>query len=199
MKIKNKILTLLLLIVVVSSSNAFDDQRKGFMLGIGLGISPLSQFKLGSMTERDVALGVNGIIGYGLDDKNIIAIEGNASFRSSKHFSKIGERTGKGWFGGPPYHGSQNIDQQFLGITWYHYFNSNEKSWFSVVGIGGYNLRKSSLGSTDHGLGYLLGAGYKLSKHIQVGTYYSWGESSESQYYQYDHSQISILATYLKF
>lgn len=61
--------------VLAAAANAFDGQRRGFVLGGGLGLGALA-----STTDRDYpgveskdgGLGVNLLIGYAWDERNMI-------------------------------------------------------------------------------------------------------------------------------
>ena len=174
-----RILVLLLLFssVFTTSTLAFDDQRKGFVLGAGFGLAPAVRWSTGGFNENGAGFGGNALIGYAWNDKNMIVLEGNGTVYNSDIFSA-------------------NMFQEFLGPTWYHYFDTQGKSFFSAVGIGGYYfglppfssyIRISFNGgdlpptppSHARGFGYLIGGGYEFTRHYQIGIYLSGGRTSE--------------------
>jgi len=190
---KKIFVTPFLVLLFVSVCSGFDNNRKGFVLGVGAGLAPLSQFSSKAIKENEPALGGNIIIGHGLDDRNIVAFELNFTYRHSDYYSEIGRRTGD-FSGG--FHGSQTITQGFKGVTWYHYFNPLPKAPFTIVGVGFYNLAPKSLRATDSGFGFLIGGGHGLSRHIQIAGYYSHGKSHSQTL---NHNQVSILISYISY
>ena len=198
---KKILVTPFLVLLFVSVCSGFDNNRKGFVLGVGAGIAPLSQFSIGATKENEPALGSNLIIGHGLDNRNIVAFEINITYRDSDYYSEIGRRTSKRFdffnidtLG--PFHGSQTITQGFLGVSWYHYFSPLPKAPFTVVGVGRYSLTPKSLRGTDSGFGFLIGGGRGLSRHIQIAGYYSHGQSG---YGALKHDQVSVLISYIAY
>lgn len=183
-------------VCMVTSAQGYDGKRKGFVSGAGVGLTPVAQFAMGSVHEDGLAIGENILIGYGWNEQNVIAFEMNSSIRHSDYYSEIGHRTHK-WFS-EGMHGDQMVYQIFGGVTWYHYFRQTAFSPFVVGGLGGYNMMPSSLGGNSPGFGWLLGAGYALSGHFQVGLYYCQGKSSDGSV-QFTHRQLSLLVTYVQF
>jgi hypothetical protein len=179
-----------------SSSLGFDGQRKGFVLGGGLGFAPVSQFGIGGGHEGGVGLGINFLIGYGLDKQNMFVYEANLSYRGSDFYSEQGQRT-LNWDTWEII-GDQTITQGFGGAVWYHYFDTTKHALFSAVGVGGYNLMTSGLGDNDLGLGFLVGGGYSIATHLQAGVYFSAGSSYDGPV-RYDHVQLSMLVSYVAF
>jgi hypothetical protein len=183
-------LLLLFLLIFTTSALAFDGQRKGFVLGGGLGFAPVNRWSTGGFNENGVGWGDNTLIGYAWNEKNMIVLEGNGTFYNSDILDV-------------------NILQFFLGPTWYHYFGPQEgRTFFSVVGIGGYYfglppfssyIRISLNGGemppfppTARGVGYLIGGGYEFAKHYQIGAYLGGGRTSEHGT-NYDNLHIVIL------
>ncbi len=192
---KKMLVTPFLVVLFVSVCSGFDNNRKGFVLGVGAGLAPLSQFSIGAIKENEPALGSNLIIGHGLDNRNIVAFEINITYRDSDYYSEIGRRTRR-LFGTSPFHGSQTITQGFIGVTWYHYFSPLPKAPFTIVGVGRYSLTPKSLRGTDSGFGFLIGGGRGLSRHIQIAGYYSHGQSG---YGALKHDQVSVLISYIAY
>ena len=182
-------------LLFVSLCSGLDNNRKGFVLGVGAGLAPLSQFSSKAIKENEPAQAGNFIIGHGLDNRNIVAFEFNFTYRHSDYYSEIGRRTRR-LFGTSPFHGSQTITQGFKGVTWYHYFNPLPKAPFTIVGVGFYNLTPKSLRATDSGFGFLIGGGHGLSRHIQIAGYYSHGQSNGGNL---KHDQVSVLISYIAY
>ncbi len=171
------VLLLVFLLVFMTSTQAFDGKRKGFVLGGGLGLAPVARWSTSGLDESSVGYGGNGLIGLGWDEQNLIVLESSDVLYKSDIFDC-------------------DLSQLFFGPTWYHYFDSREKSFFSAVGIGGYvfglppfysyisiHIGPGELPpappSHARGLGYLIGSGYQLTRHYQIGVYLSGGKTSE--------------------
>ena len=196
---KKMLVTPFLVFLFVSVCSGFDNNRKGFVLGLGAGIAPLSQFSNKAIKENEPALGFNFIIGHGLDNRNIVAFESNFTYRDSDYYSEIGRRTRKTFVPFDtlsPFHGSQTITQGIQGVSWYHYFSPLPKASFTIVGVGFYTLSPKSISGTDPGLGFLLGGGHGLSRHIQIAGYYSHGQSNGGNS---KHDQVSVLISYIAY
>ena len=191
------IITSLSLLTTFSAGLCGDDRRRGLVYGGGIGMAPLSDFTVDNRKESDWGLGINGLIGFGWDERNLFVFEINDAYRHSDYYSEIGERTGFLW-SGPGTHGAQNILVGYLGFAWYHYFGPVGKSAFTSIGVGWYALSPSSLGPNDLGSGYLIGGGYEFAPHLQVGGYYSFGHTRDS-WITLDHQQITILVTYIRY
>lgn len=179
---KSKVtLGLLILILMVSSASAFDNLRKGFVLGGGLGFTPSAKWSADVKTyygvekydEDGTGIGYNLIIGYAWDEKNMIVYEGNiAAYKSD--FFKV------------------NVYQGFNGASWYHYFGQSGKSLFAAGGIGFYIFSGEGYRSNDLGPGLLVGLGYEFTPHAQVGLYFMGGKTSSAGV-DFNHSQFSLL------
>lgn len=78
----------LLLALAASTSYSFDSQRKGFVLGGGLGISAVLHrsvnvdfydLELGEAGEERIGLGLHIVIGGAFDEHNMLVYESNVS------------------------------------------------------------------------------------------------------------------------
>jgi hypothetical protein len=195
-KLIQVVFLILILVCLAASSFAFDGNRKGFVLGGGIGLAPVSRFSVGNYHEDGLGVGVNFVIGYGLDNQNLIVYEGNVSYRNSELFSKTGWETEYFFDGGTI--GNQMIGQGFNGAAWYHYFTKKKNSFFSTLGAGVCILQTSDFGSNDFGFGFLVGGGYAFSRHWQVGSYFVNGKTSNG-YLDFNHTQLTILFGYIGF
>ena len=139
------VVTLVTVFWLVGTSWAFDGQRKGFVLGGGLGLAPDSKYaldagSLGSLGFEDNApgIGLHLIIGGAFDEKNMLVYEGNVAGWSSELEN-------------------DNISQGFNGAAWYHYFGKTGKTGFIAVGLGVYVFKAEDYDDNDPGFGMLLG------------------------------------------
>ncbi|MCH8027718.1 MAG: outer membrane beta-barrel protein [candidate division Zixibacteria bacterium] len=169
------ILTVLTL-VLASSSFGFDGHRRGFVLGGGLGFSPVASWEVDGTTidESGAGIGLNLLIGYAWDDQNMIVYEGNIAGWKSDFFL------------------DRQVSQGFNGASWYHYFGETGRTAFTTLGIGYYVFGVEDFDNNDLGLGILAGAGYEFAKHWQIGAYYSLGKTSDS-FFDYNHYHFNFL------
>jgi hypothetical protein len=176
------------LLLLVSSAAGFDGARKGFVLGGGIGISPVSGysvdvpfFGLGSIdiSEQRAGLAIQLIIGYAWDRQNMIIYEGNVTGYSSDLLNRT-------------------IGQGYNGAAWYHYFGPEGRSAFSALGLGFYGFSVEDFESNDPGLGLLFGGGYEFSKHWQVGAYLSFGRTTAGGV-DFEHGHLSFLMSGVAF
>ena len=178
----------LLFFIVISifcstSTYAFDDERKGFITGVGLGVGYLSNTtSLGSLSETDgrIVFPINFKIGYA--PSNTLEI-----FYSMKMawWGQSGETYLLGLIG--------------AGVTLY-LDNSSETGWFVSGGIGFASLGELSVvpsvrggsSSRETGFGFFGGAGYEFSKHwtVEVDLLYSAVKKDES-----DTNSFGVLVT----
>lgn len=183
MKARVLILAALLTVVLAGRATAFDGQRKGFVLGGGAGFAPRASWKSDAPDDPEdngAGTAINVFIGYAWDRANMIGFEANLA----SYDSDIND-------------GRASVYQGFRGISWYHYFGDERRSFFTVAGFGLYayiyqNFDNNNDGSNDQGAGALMGGGYEFLKHWQVGVYASAGRTSTPTY-DFDHSHISLL------
>jgi len=185
---RRSVIAAVVLFLAVGSASAFDGQRKGFMLGGGIGFAPVASWDgepvpvlFTEYDESKVAFAANVIIGYGWDEFNLIAFEGNITSYNSDLANDL------------------TLTQGFGGVAWYHYFGPKGRSFFTTTGLGVYTF-KGELeiedfkveGEADPGFGWLVGAGYEFASHWQIGAYLSMGKTSDPGI-DYDHTHFSIL------
>lgn len=173
------------LIIMTGSTFAFDSMRKGFVLGGGLGFSPVAKWSIDNTTfdESKPGVGINFVIGYAPDEFNMIGYEVNVVNYDSEAI-----------VGG----NKQQISQGFGGVTWYRYYGPIGKSFFTVAGLGVYVFDAEDEVANDLGLGLLGGVGYEFARHIQVGGYASYGKTSDP-ILDYSHFHLSILISAVAF
>ena len=165
---RKSIAAILIIVVMMlcASANAFDGERKGFAMGFGMGMSPYVYSSNNSFDydKTGEALGMNLSLGWGINNKNIITTEVVAASAMDYENNYCGNR-------------DNDPASGILGFNWYHYFNSSGSSWYTTLGFGRY---VNTYDFTSRGLGFLIGGGYELSKHIQIGTYYYQGKTGSS-------------------
>ena len=179
---RRQILVCLFLLVLMSSTAfAFDGNRKGFVLGGGIGFAPQGKWTFDALgiDEDGAGLGLNLIIGGAFTEHDMLVYEGNVMGYTSDLFNKT-------------------ISQGFNGASWYHYFGKTGRSLYSTLGLGFYVFDVEDLDSNDPGFGLLLGGGYEFAKHWQVGAYYSYGQTSDAGF-DFTHHHINILITGIAF
>jgi hypothetical protein len=181
--LKRLILVSMLLVLMISSAYSFDNNRKGFVLGGGVGFAPVAKWEVDNLTiidDSNTGFGLNLVIGYAWDENNMIVYEGNVvGFKSV----------------------SINIVQGFNGAAWYHYFGPTGKTFFSTAGLGVYIFDPEDLKQNDLGGAILLGGGYEFSPHWQVGAYLSAGKTKDPDFsaISYNHVNFSILISGVAF
>lgn len=172
------------LVVMVSSVSAFNGQRKGFVLGGGIGFAPLVKWstEVGPFdySESKAGVAVHLLIGYAWDEQNMIVYEGNATGYSDDEVF------------------DEPVTQGFDGAAWYHYYGVAGKSSFTVVGLGLYAFDAGDYKANDPGLGIMLGAGYEFARHWQVGGYISVGRTTDSPL-DFDHANMSVVISTVAF
>lgn len=184
---KKSVLVILVLLVAAGSSFGFDGQRKGFVLGGGLGFSPATHYEAdvsilsfgaGTVEETNIGLALHIVIGGAFDERNVLVYEANV----------VGSQAA---------FGDQSVGQGFSGGTWYHYFGPVGRSVFSAVGLGFYTFKFEDLDGNDPGGGLLLGGGYEFARHWQIGVYATFGNSSLSDDVfidaDFNHANISVM------
>ncbi|MFH2048728.1 MAG: hypothetical protein ABIJ12_04705 [bacterium] len=183
---KQSILLTVLLFILTSTSYSFDGQRKGFVLGGGLGICAVSHWSVNvdfydldvaDANEERVGLGLHILIGGSFDEHNMLIYESNVSGFNSELLN-------------------ESIGQGFSGAAWYHYFSSAGNSAFTALGLGFYQFKVGDYDATNPGGALLLGAGYEFSRHWQIGAYLTFGKTTESAFglnADFEHANLSIL------
>lgn len=184
------LLLFVVLLLIAGSAMAFNGERKGFVLGGGLGFAPVSRWSVDmspygtgpyDFDETKAGVALHLVIGHAWDEHNMIVYEGNVTGYSSEDE----------W-------DDRMVSQGFNGAAWYHYFGPAGKSAFTVGGLGFYVFHVEDFDANDPGFGVLLGGGYEFARHWQVGGYVSFGSSS-SEGVDFTHNHISVLVSGVAF
>lgn len=169
-------------VLIAGTAVGFDGQRKGFVLGGGLGFAPAAKFSISGHSETNAGVAAHFVIGYAWDNENMIVYEGNVA----------GYNLDLGWAG------DRSVGQGFNGASYYHYFKPRGPAPFLTGGIGFYVFQIEDAHDQDPGAGALLGGGYAFTRHFQVGGYFSFGRS---KWYgdEFGHNHFSILVSGIAF
>lgn len=177
---------LVFLMILAAQSFAFDGNRKGFVLGGGLGIghAKVSVDVSGADDLTNTGAAINFVIGYAWDEQNMIVF-----LRDGVIYS---EKTIHG--------GSITLVQGFGGIGYYHYFGTAGKSGFITGGFGlqDWTSLDDDYESNDAGLGLLIGGGYEFTRHVQLYASLSFGKTSDPSF-DYNHSQLMVTISAVAF
>lgn len=191
------ILVLLTGVSLAGPVAAFDDDRKGFTLGLGMGFSPWARLRgrdAGADLEEN-AMGFAGSFkaGLGLTDRDILALDGNLAIVNSDLYGDTSH-------------------QSFTGFTWTHYFGNPGRSFFGTLGYGDYKYDwqgsrhyicwgdacdpPPALPIDADRRGYLVGAGYEFTLHWQVGAYAAWGRPAYEGDFSFTHLTVLLQYTW---
>lgn len=168
----NNLIKILLTAVIVfcsfSNISAFDGNRKGFVCDLGIGFSGYQiNVKGADEKYKDLnGLGVNASIGYNLKNKNSLVFE-------TINFGNFIEKSV----------GAEH-KMEIYSFNWYHYFKSQNKSLFTIVGVGKYISHERRSIDLDFNKfisnKFIVGAGYEFLRGVQFKFYYLFGQYSES-------------------
>lgn len=184
---KRTLILMLLLLASTASARIFDGKRKGFVLGGGLGFAPVIKwtettyeaFGRGfEASDKEAGMGVNLAIGYAWSKSNMIVYEINAAGYKTKIEYYNSDSTA-----------SQGMD----GFLWYHYFGTPGRSLYTITGIGFYQLKVDGHPSDVVGQALLLGGGFELARHCQIGVY--WASQLKARGPDPDKSHLNVLFT----
>jgi hypothetical protein len=175
------ILMTCLLILSVGAS-AFDGQRNGFVVGAGFGPGVISTYRIDSVNESGPGVGANIIIGYALNNRDILTWQLNGNTHNIEAFEHQGE-------------------QFYTGPTWFHYCKDDARSPYSAVGVWQYAVWEIGEGYRSIGWAFLVGAGYEFARHLQCGIFWSraWIRHYPDDHYHGWSSHINILVTALAY
>jgi len=179
-----------LFLLAACSTYGFDGNRKGFVLGGGLGLSPYSKWSgygtfgatqvVEHKNENGAGPGLNFLIGHAWNEQNMIVFEINGASWNSKELSD-----------------NPRVAQGTNGTVWYHYFGSPGRSVFSAAGLVFYRFTywTTSRFNQNMGLGLIFGGGYEFARHWQIGGYLGTGHSYVvSSDWNYTHLNILVSA-----
>jgi len=159
----NKLKLFLVICILMTSqvANAFDDNRQGFILGLGAGFHNIdtdfnydgSKFN----SESKSGLATSFKIGWGITNQFALYYVRNAS-----------------WYSAPYFNGYTTSDITYLagisGIGGTFYLSPSAPSGYflGAIGIGDLSAPFESNIKSDTGSALMFGGGYEVSKHIQI-------------------------------
>lgn len=178
MRYSKRVILVLTVLLTPFSVNAFDGQRKGIVIGVGTGYSPVVHW---SMEAPSVSESVTGflyeiVVGYAWDNRNLMVYEAVPTFFQSDY-----------WDG---HYGVQGV----WDVKWYHYYGRRGSSVFTTLGAGRALLGVHDSGVTARGLGFYFGSGYEFAPHLQAGVFLAMGSGSDDGY-NFKHQSVSIVMT----
>ena len=174
---------------MIGSVFGFDHDRRGFVLGAGIGFSPSASWNTNSHYLPDntghSGFAVHVLIGGGQSQHDVFVSEWNAV-----------------WYSTPTDFVPANavsVIQWQLAASWYHFYKRPDKSLFTVVGCGPYFLTPAWNKLKEFGGAVLLGAGYEFTRHMQIGVYYSIGREFGLGSSENGCHHLSLLLTVMEY
>jgi len=167
---------------------AFDGNRKGIVLGGGVGLSPIARWSTEFASESKFGVGLHFFAGYAWNEQNMIGYERNVTVYHSDYYnsdSLVGS-------------GDLLTAQGFQGASWYHYWGQLTRAFYTVVGLGLCEFSRGGGYHSDLGGAYLLGAGYQFTRRLQAGIYFSAGRTSDAGP-DFAHRHLSLLVSGMVF
>lgn len=153
----NKLKLFLVICVLMTSqvANAFDDNRQGFILGVGAGFHNIdtdfnydgTKFK----SESETGIATSFKIGWGITNQFALYYVRNASWYSTS-YSDTTYLVGISGIGGTFYLSPSAPSGYFMG----------------AIGIGDLSAPFESNVKSDTGSALMFGGGYEISKHLQI-------------------------------
>jgi len=158
---------------MASSAHAWDNERRGFVLGIGLGTGVTSfrqEVESGgqsatSDTENQAGLMTDFKIGYAWSDQWLLCYNSGTSWFAMRN--ALGDKV--------------TISSDVNGLCLMHYFQPTAPSWFlsGTVGFSGWDAPFEEGSDAWIGAGLAVGGGYEFSPHWYVQGDLLFGNPSE--------------------
>jgi len=178
---KSVVLSLLASLVATTSLYAFDEQREGFIVSLGAGVSSIkTDIKLGNLgaDETSFGLATSFKIGYGFTNQFLLYYTSDVSWYGYDNDPKDDTYTSGHGGIGASYYVQENSPYYVMG----------------GIGIGSFTNFSESKGET--GSAFIVGGGYEVSPHFQVeATYLS--TSIEEDNVKLDTGAFRLTANYM--
>ncbi len=164
-----RIIVLVTIVLILAGQvAAFDGSRKGVVLGLGFGVSPMIEGSWGDPAENFEHSGfvVNLIAGYAFSEKDAVLLIQDAAIYTQTAYREALDGSLTGW--------DDRDLQGFWGIGYRRYFAPAGRSLFVTAALG-------IEGADDDwaipsGLGVLIGGGYEITRHIELYTSFAVGK-----------------------
>ncbi|MCB2230534.1 porin family protein [bacterium] len=201
------VLILTLSLLAAGAANAFDGERKGFVIGGGVGYASSikttvdvsasqgfgNEFYLGTLENDEGGIAGQLMLGVAFDERNMLVLESNLGHYTVSNVDLYGD--------GFVY------DVQFLQgvstVSWYHYWGRTGASFFTAVGGGISYFDTDYTEPNDNGLAWQAGVGYEFTPHVQIGAYFSGGQSTFTEIPglkgDFTQSNVAIVLTAVAF
>lgn len=144
---KTMIIPAITALMLTTNVQAFDDNKEGFILGLGIGASSIKTDIVGG-DSRDSALATSLKLGYGLNEQLTV------------YLGAIGDAykyDGKG----------KSVNTALTGIGIDYYFDAN-KPYYVTGMIGASTITDLQKSKDQTGYGFLVGAGYEITDHVTL-------------------------------
>jgi len=176
-----RLLSVLFILVLILSSSAlgFDGNRKGLVIGGGIGVAYASNDRNEYYASELSGPGgaAHFLIGGAVDNRTILGLEVNGVI-----FNDLD--------------GSYTVYQTFVGAVWYEYFDWAGDPFFITLGLGTGVAKRSNKAEQGSGVTGLFAVGRILVDHIQLGMYGSLNLTSPEGRSQY---QLSLLFSFMAY
>ena len=137
------VITLTLTVIFASSASGFDSRREGFVMGLGGGFSPATDFEPGNKGYYFVL-----DVGYAISQRLLLTFEANALA-----YPETGTT-------GP---------RNFRGLAGYYYLGQQGKSLFATVGGGVLKFSSVSGPGVLRGGGYEFVSHFQAGAYVVLG------------------------------
>ena len=157
-KILNSVMLVAVLTTASTSVSAFDDQKEGFLVGIGAGVAKIkTEVDVGSLGADDTSLGLatSFKIGYGFTNQFALYYRNDVN-----------------WFG---YDSDPQDDTYISGLTGIaaNYFIEENSPYYLTAGVGvGSFANFTNKTRSETGSAYTIGAGYEVAPHVSLEATY---------------------------
>lgn len=167
-------ITALILALFSPSAFAFDNNRKGFVLSVGGGVTPATNWSyepVDGLSETEPGIAWQSLLGWGISSKDILGFQGVGSWSRSEI-------------------AADGVVNTFFGLSWHHYLSSRARSPFFMLGVGNFllgmsvksgNLRER-YGIYAEGFGAQAGGGMEFANHWQLAGIISAGSAEQSYF-----------------
>ncbi len=157
---------LTMLIAGATTSQAFDNQRKGFVAGLSIGPAFSSLSQDGGSRQSELGLATILRLGGGLNEHSLIYFTANMNW--------LGMDTASG--------GTRTMVSSVMGIGYTYYLKGQAPTTFFNAGLG-YSSWRAPFDSDvirQSGFGGLVGVGYEIKSHLQIELNFMLGSTENS-------------------